>query len=241
MSAPASINAFAAPALFSAAAHIRAVCPFQPSFAFTLAPWASSALTAGTLPVRAAVISAVSPSGNAVFASAPAASSFSITAASPLTHARYNGVTPYRVAALASAPARSRASTRSVSLLRTARCSGVVPSGSDFRLGAGGWGLEAGLGAAGWKREHAGSPRRNHQGHQEHKGRKTPSDTGGAADRISASFASSAVTDVISQLTDRPFRCCRRASPRECPTCPTSSTGGSSSACRAARRCGGRL
>ena len=78
MSAPASMSAFAAPALFSAAAHIRAVCPFQPSFAFTLAPWASSTLTAGTLPVRAAVISAVSPSGNAVFASAPAASSFSI-------------------------------------------------------------------------------------------------------------------------------------------------------------------
>ena len=88
------MSAFAASALFSAAAHIRAVCPFHPSLAFTVAPWASSALMAGTLPVRAAVISAVSPSGKAVFGSAPAASSFSMTAALPLTQARYNGVTP---------------------------------------------------------------------------------------------------------------------------------------------------
>ena len=43
---------------------------------------------ASTLPVRAAVISAVSPSVTAAFASAPAFSSFSIIAASPLTQAR---------------------------------------------------------------------------------------------------------------------------------------------------------
>ncbi len=50
----------------------------------TSAPRASSALTAAALPVRAAVISAVSPSGSAALASAPAASSRSIIAALPL-------------------------------------------------------------------------------------------------------------------------------------------------------------
>ncbi len=136
MSAPASMSAFAASALFSAAAHIRAVCPFQPSFALTVAPCASSALIAGTLPVRAAVISAVSPSGSAVLGSAPAASSFSMTAALPLTHARYSGVTPYRVVALTLAPARSRTSTLSASLRSTATCSGVVPSVSALLISA---------------------------------------------------------------------------------------------------------
>ena len=72
MSAPASISASTAAALFAAAAHMSAVCPFQFSCALTSAPRVSSAFTAAALPVRAAVISAVSPSGIVVFGSAPA-------------------------------------------------------------------------------------------------------------------------------------------------------------------------
>ena len=51
----------------SAAAHINAVCPRQLSFALTSAPCASSVFTAAGTPVRAAVISAVSPSDCAAF------------------------------------------------------------------------------------------------------------------------------------------------------------------------------
>jgi hypothetical protein len=88
------MSARTAAAWFSAAAHIKAVCPRQFSFAFTFAPWASSALTASGLPVRAAVISAVSPSGNREFGSAPALSNASIMAAFPLVLATMSGVTP---------------------------------------------------------------------------------------------------------------------------------------------------
>ena len=70
-----------AAALFPAAAHMSAVCPFQRSCALTLAPRVSSARTAATLPVRAAVINAVSPSAMVVFGSAPAFSK-------PLDHRR---------------------------------------------------------------------------------------------------------------------------------------------------------
>jgi hypothetical protein len=78
----------------SAAAHIKAVCPFAGSRADTSAPRAISIFTASTRPARAAVISVVSPSGSAVFGSAPASSNRSITGALPLVAARCSGVTP---------------------------------------------------------------------------------------------------------------------------------------------------
>jgi hypothetical protein len=82
------------------------------------------------LPVRAAVISAVSPSGSGVFASAPASSNSSIIAALPLTAAEYSGVTPYRFAALTLAPARISSSAVVTSSRSVAQCSAVVPSAS---------------------------------------------------------------------------------------------------------------
>lgn len=68
--------------------------PFQRSFASTSAPWASSTRIASTLPMRAAVMSGVSPSGEAALTSAPAFSSVSIIAAFPLVQANASGVTP---------------------------------------------------------------------------------------------------------------------------------------------------
>ena len=62
-----------ASALFSVAAHISAVCPRHPSRASTPAPCARRALTVSGSPVRAAIISGVSPPGVAPFTSAPAA------------------------------------------------------------------------------------------------------------------------------------------------------------------------
>ena len=60
-SAPASISSATASALFSCAAQMRAVSPNSDSGVSTLAPRTSSALIASVLPVRAAVISTVSP------------------------------------------------------------------------------------------------------------------------------------------------------------------------------------
>ena len=77
----------------SEVAHIRAVCPRPASFAFTSAPCSSSSLTPSRLPVRAVVISAVSPPGSAVFASAPALSSRPIIPAFPFMQASDSGVT----------------------------------------------------------------------------------------------------------------------------------------------------
>ena len=85
---------FATSALPSCAAHISAVCCFHFSTAFTVAPRASSSRTAAALPVRAAVMSGVSPSAKATFGSAPAFNSSSIIAALPFTAAEYIGVTP---------------------------------------------------------------------------------------------------------------------------------------------------
>src|SRR5207247_1343915 len=64
------------------------------SFAFTSAPRASSAFTAPGFPVRAAVMSTVSPPRNFVFGSAPAARSNSTMAGFPFWHASESGVTP---------------------------------------------------------------------------------------------------------------------------------------------------
>ena len=52
---------------FSVTAHISAVCARTVSLALTLAPRSSNSVTASILPVRAAVMSAVSPPGVAVF------------------------------------------------------------------------------------------------------------------------------------------------------------------------------
>ena len=64
------------------------------SLALTFAPRSRSSLTASILPVRAAVIRAVSPPGLALFGSTPASSSLRIMAALPLVAARSIGVTP---------------------------------------------------------------------------------------------------------------------------------------------------
>ena len=73
---------------------MRAVCPWALSRASTGAPCDSSACTASGLPVRAAVISGVSPAGPAAFGSAPAFTSVSIKAALPLSAAIERGVIP---------------------------------------------------------------------------------------------------------------------------------------------------
>jgi hypothetical protein len=78
----------------SAAAHIRAVCPRRSSFASTRAPCDKSAWTAAGAPVRAAVMSGVSPPGKGAFGSAPAFKSSSTIGPLPFVHANESGVTP---------------------------------------------------------------------------------------------------------------------------------------------------
>jgi hypothetical protein len=73
---------------------MSAVWPSDGSFAFTSAPWTSRACTAPGLPVRAAVISAVSPDERAAFGFAPAFNSLSIMAALPFSLASSSGVIP---------------------------------------------------------------------------------------------------------------------------------------------------
>ena len=78
----------------SAAAHMSAVCPRHVSAALTSAPRLSSNSTSSCEPVRAAVISAVSPSAAVVFGSAPASSNCSAITALPLMEASEMGRTP---------------------------------------------------------------------------------------------------------------------------------------------------
>ena len=73
---------------------MSAVWPRRSSFASATAPRASSAFTTSTDPVRAAVMSGVSPPGSAPFGSAPAFKSRSTMAALPFVHAIESGVTP---------------------------------------------------------------------------------------------------------------------------------------------------
>src|SRR3984893_12324349 len=94
-------------AWFSAAAHISAVSPRHASRAPTLAPEASSILTASTLPDLEAVIRGVSPSPYEALGSAPDFRSAAIIATLATVQASCSGVTPYRLAALAFAPAPS--------------------------------------------------------------------------------------------------------------------------------------
>ena len=80
--------------LFSAAAHINAVWPRELSRAFTSALASINAFSTATSPVRAAVMSTVSPPGSAVFGSAPPRRSRSMIRALPLVAASESGVTP---------------------------------------------------------------------------------------------------------------------------------------------------
>ena len=84
---------------------------------------------AALAPVRAAIITAVSPAGvNDASGSAPALSRRSIIGALPLMAASCSGNTPSRVRAATRAPARISASAMSRSSRSTAQCRAVVPS-----------------------------------------------------------------------------------------------------------------
>ena len=78
----------------AATAHISAVAPVSVVAALTSAPCPSSARTTSMLPVRAAIISAVSPLACAALGLAPPASSLSTVAALAFSLARISGVTP---------------------------------------------------------------------------------------------------------------------------------------------------
>ena len=73
---------------------MSAVWPCEGSAAPGSALRARRAVTASTEPVRAQVMTGVSPVPRARFGSAPAASSRATVAAAPLSHARASGVTP---------------------------------------------------------------------------------------------------------------------------------------------------
>ena len=77
-----------------ATAHINAVPCVATVRAFTSAPSASSTLTTGRLPVRAATMSGVRPLACAALAAAPAASSFSTMVRLAFSAARSRDVTP---------------------------------------------------------------------------------------------------------------------------------------------------
>src|SRR5712691_5200747 len=109
-----------------------AVVPRKLSLVFTWAPWSSRTFTAATLPLRAAIIRAVSPCERmGAFTSAPAFNSFSIMAALPFCEARNSGVALSRLAAFTSAPARINRSAISRSSHRATQWSAVVPSACD--------------------------------------------------------------------------------------------------------------
>src|SRR5215469_1368240 len=118
----------AAPRL-SAAANMRAVCPCEPSLAFTSAPCSTRTRTASGFPAAAAIIRAVVRCSSAEFGSAPALSSNSVVAGFPFLQAIIRGViAPTRVAAFTFAPAARSILVISASSLYAAQCSAVVPS-----------------------------------------------------------------------------------------------------------------
>ena len=95
-SAPAAIKVSTTGTCPSAADHMSADCPFQPSCASRSAPACASARTASTRPERAACISGVSPAFTACrgsFGSTPAATNCSMIAALPFFAASASGVT----------------------------------------------------------------------------------------------------------------------------------------------------
>ncbi len=107
---------------------MSAVCPRRGSFACRSAPRVSSTRTASTLPVRAAVISMVSPPGNEAFASAPASRNFVMMAALPFWQAIDSGVTPYRFVG-AHVRARAKQPRHEIAIVvigRPVKCRGAV-------------------------------------------------------------------------------------------------------------------
>ncbi len=121
---------FTISAWLCAAAHISADCPPQVSLALTSAPASSSRLAASTLPLRAAAISGVSPSGFLVLGSAPALSSASMIGAEPMIAASVSADVPNWFFSLTFAPALISARTSSRSSFAAAHMMAVVPSGA---------------------------------------------------------------------------------------------------------------
>src|SRR5579863_3726873 len=116
------------PAWLCAAAHMSALCPPQVSFALMSAPASRSALAASTLPLRAAAMSGVSPSGVRKLGSAPALSSASTTGAEPMIAASVRADVPSWFFSLTFAPALISARTSSRSLFAAAYMMAVLPS-----------------------------------------------------------------------------------------------------------------
>ena len=153
-SAPASISALAAAALFSAGR------PHERGLPLPCFPWRSDRRRAPAAParrrrspLRAAVISAVSPSGDAVFGSAPADSSRSMAwraavGAGEIQRRHAVSVRGVDVRAGANQPVR-RLPDR---FAARPECSGVVPSGSGWRWGLGAGALEAAVNRVRWRR-----------------------------------------------------------------------------------------
>ena len=130
-----------------AAAHISADWPPQVSLALTSAPASSSRLAASTLPLRAAAISGVSPSGFLVLGSAPALSSASMIGAEPMIAASVIADVPNWFFNLTFAPALISARTSSRSSFAAAHMMAVVPSGPVV-FGFGAFGEQAQRGRA---------------------------------------------------------------------------------------------
>ena len=93
-SAPFDARNFTISAWLCAAAHISADCPPKVSLALTSAPASTSSFAASTLPLRAAAISGVSPSGFVKLGSAPALSSASMIGAEPMMAASASADVP---------------------------------------------------------------------------------------------------------------------------------------------------
>ena len=94
-SAPPAMSVRAISVVTVASAPTSARSHSRPSVAaLTLAPFASSAFTTSRLPVRAAIMSGVSPLVCARFGSAPAPSSLFTIAVLAFSQARASGVTP---------------------------------------------------------------------------------------------------------------------------------------------------
>ena len=225
---------------FSAAAHISAVSPNQRSCALGSAPRASSMRMASTLPVRDAVISTVSPSGVAPFASAPACSSASMIArvavlGGQLERRRAVAVRPALVA-----PARSSACTSSRSPTSTAQCSGVVPSGSAWSHAACAGGCSAsaarsillldrvderGVGARGPRRPRERRRRRadSARAYDSARRKRAP-----PAHRLASSLDQRDTSRALAVTCARACRTCRSRPPRDCRA-----------ACARASRCAG--
>ena len=129
MSAPCSIRNMTASECPSAAAHISAVCPCHDSLALTLAPRSTSAVSAATLPVRAHVISAVSPAGEAALRQSARLQQRLDHRALPVTHAACSGDNAIAIRGRCVRAGANQQSDDLRVVVVTAQCSAVVPSG----------------------------------------------------------------------------------------------------------------